>query len=131
MAKGINKVTIIGNLGADPEVKFTANGTAVSNLRVAVGERRKQGNEWVDHTEWIDVVLFNKAAENAGQYLGKGRQVFIEGRMQTRKYEDKNGVTKYRTEVIGNDIVYLGGGSNTEAPRSNGKSNEVVNDLPF
>ena len=119
MAKGVNKVILIGNLGRDPEVRYTQGGTAVANLRIAVTERRKDGDAWKDHTEWIDVVCFGKTAENVGQYLQKGRQIYVDGRMQTRNYKDKEGVEKWRTEVVANEVVFIGG-RDGDAPMSRG-----------
>jgi single-strand DNA-binding protein len=110
MASGVNKVILVGNLGKDPEVRYAQSGTAICTLRLAVTERRKEGDSWKDHTEWMDVVTFGKTAENAGQYLQKGRQVYVEGRMQTRNYKDKEGVEKWRTEVVANQVLFLGGG---------------------
>ena len=124
MAAGVNKVILVGNLGRDPEVRYTQSGGAVSNLRLAVTERRKDGEGWKDHTEWVTVVAFGKTAENAGQYLQKGRQIYVEGRLQTRSYKDKEGVEKWSTEVVANQILFLGGGEGrpggaaTGAPRS-------------
>ena len=109
MANGVNKCIIIGNLGRDPEVSFSQSGTAVCNLRVAVGERRKQGDQWRDHTEWVSVTAFGKTAENIGQYMSKGRQIYVEGRLQTRKYTDKQGVEKWSTEVVAREVLFLGG----------------------
>lgn len=113
MARGINKVILIGNLGQDPEVRYTANGTAVANLRLATSEtwRDKQTGEQKENTEWHTVVLFGKTAEIASQYLKKGRQVYIEGRLQTRKWQDKSGNDRFSTEVVGNDMQMIGGGS--------------------
>jgi single-strand DNA-binding protein len=113
MARGINKVILIGNLGADPEVKYSANGNAVANVNVATTERRKDRNsdDWVDHTEWHRVVLYGKTAEIAGQYLRKGSQIYIEGRLQTRKWQDKEGQDRYTTEVVANDMQMIGGRS--------------------
>ncbi|OGQ18408.1 MAG: hypothetical protein A2138_16340 [Deltaproteobacteria bacterium RBG_16_71_12] len=125
MAAGVNKVILVGNLGKDPEVRYVQSGNAVCTLRLAVNERRKEGDQWKDHTEWMDVVTFGKTAENAGQYLQKGRQVYVEGRMQTRQYKDKEGHEKWRTEVVANQVLFLGGGergagANTGAgPRKN------------
>ena len=110
MAAGVNKVILVGNLGKDPEVRYVQSGNAVCTLRLAVNERRKEGDQWKDHTEWMDVVTFGKTAENAGQYLQKGRQVYVEGRMQTRQYKDKEGHEKWRTEVVANQVLFLGGG---------------------
>ncbi|WP_043764946.1 single-stranded DNA-binding protein [Algiphilus aromaticivorans] len=113
MARGINKVILIGNLGQDPEVRYTASGTAVANLRIATSEswRDKQTGEQKENTEWHTVVLFGKTAEIASQYLKKGRQVYIEGRLQTRKWQDKSGNDRFSTEVVGNDMQMIGGGA--------------------
>lgn len=113
MSKSINKVILVGHLGKDPEVKYTPSGTAVASFSIATSERfkDKDGN-WQDRTEWHNVVLWQRLAEIAGEYLKKGRQVYVEGRLQTRSWDDKNtGEKKYRTEVVGSEIVLLGGGS--------------------
>ena len=112
MAGGVNKVIIIGNLGRDPEVRYTQSGQAVSNLRVAVTERAPSGDSYVDKTEWVDVVCFGKTAENCGQHLKKGRQIYAEGRLQTRKWTDKEGGERYSTEVVAQRVTFLGGGGN-------------------
>jgi single-strand DNA-binding protein len=109
VSNGKNLVILLGNLGKDPEVRYAQAGTAVCNLRLAVSERRKDGDQWKDHTEWVDVVVFGKTAENAGQYLAKGRQVLIEGRLQTRSYKDKEGAEKWKTEVVAQDVIFIGG----------------------
>ena len=111
MAKGINKAILVGNLGQDPEVRYTSNGTAVANLRVATSEtwKDKQSGEQRENTEWHSVVLFGKTAEIAGQYLKKGRQVYLEGKLQTRKWQDKSGADRYTTEIVCNDMQMLGG----------------------
>lgn len=124
MAAGLNRVSIIGNLGKDPEVRFTPSGTAVCTLRVGATERRKEGEEYKDHTEWVSVVVFGKTAENAGKFLQKGRQVFIEGRLQTRKWEDKKtNETRYTTEVIAREIIFLGS-KDSNSSTSNYSRNE-------
>ena len=105
---GLNRVSLIGNLGKEPEVRFTPSGTAVGTLRIGVTERRKEGEEYKDQTEWVSVVCFGKTAENAGKYLQKGRQIFVEGRLQTRSWEDKTGQTRYTTEVVANQLLFLG-----------------------
>jgi single-strand DNA-binding protein len=107
----INKVILIGNLGRDPELRTTQGGSHVANLNIATTERRrdKDGN-WSEHTEWHTVVVFGKTADNAAQYLKKGRQVYVEGRLQTRKWQDKSGQDRYTTEVIGDNIRFLGSG---------------------
>lgn len=136
---GFAKVTLLGNLGADPEVRFTAGGTAVSNLRVACTERIKgKGGEWEDHTEWINVVCFGKTAENAGQYLAKGRQIYAEGRLQTREWNDKEGNKRITTEVIAFQVIFIGRGDTDggrgggEQPRSSRPAPPLSDDdIPF
>ena len=110
MAKSVNKVILIGNLGKDPEVKYTPQGTAVATVSVATNERYKdKSGEWKDRTEWHNVVLWQRLAEIAGEYLKKGRTVYIEGRLQTRSWEDKQGQKRYTTEIVAQDLVLLGG----------------------
>lgn len=109
---GVNKAILIGNLGRDPELRYTNNQTAVCTLNLATGERRKDASgQWVDHTEWHNVVVFGKTAENCTNYLKKGREVFIEGRIQTRKWQDKEGKDRYTTEIVANNVQFLGGKS--------------------
>jgi single-strand DNA-binding protein len=112
MARGVNKVILVGNLGRDPEVRYTAGGAAVANLRIATSEqwRDKQTGERKENTEWHSVVLFGKLGEIAGEYLKKGRTVYIEGRLQTRKWQDKDGNDRYTTEIVASDMQMLGGG---------------------
>jgi len=109
--KSVNKVILIGNLGKDPEIKYTPSGTAVAKITLATNERFKdKGGEWQDRTEWHNVVLWQRLAEIAGEYLKKGSKVYIEGRLQTRSWDDKNTNQKrYMTEVVANDLVLLGG----------------------
>jgi single-strand DNA-binding protein len=111
MARGINKVILIGNLGADPETRAMPSGTTVANLRVATSEswRDKQTGEQQERTEWHRVALFGRLAEVAGEYLRKGSQVYIEGSLRTRKWQDKQGNERYSTEIIGNELQMLGG----------------------
>lgn len=116
MARGVNKVILIGNLGQDPEVKYMPNGNAVSNITVATSESWKDKNtgEQVDKTEWHRVVFFRRLAEIVGEYLKKGSKVYIEGKLQTRKWQDKNGKDNWTTEIIANEMQMLdsrGGGS--------------------
>lgn len=108
MARGVNKVIIVGTLGNDPEVKYSASGSAIANLSVATSEqwKDKQTGEKKEHTEWHRVVIFGKLAEVAGEYLRKGSQVYIEGQLRTRKWTDSNGVDKYTTEIV---IPQMGG----------------------
>jgi single-strand DNA-binding protein len=132
MARGINKVILIGNLGADPETRAMPSGTTVANLRVATSEswRDKQTGEQQERTEWHRVALFGRLAEVAGEYLRKGSQVYIEGSLRTRKWQDKQGNERYSTEIIGNDLQMLGGrggagaaaGASGAAAESGGRS---------
>jgi single-strand DNA-binding protein len=106
----VNKVILLGNLGRDPETRYTTGGDAVTNLRIATTESWKDKNgDKQEKTEWHSVVLFGRQAEIAGEYLKKGRSVYIEGRLQTRKYTDKEGVEKYATEIVGDRMQLLGG----------------------
>lgn len=111
MARGVNKVILVGNLGADPETRYTANGAAITNIRIATSESwtDKQTNEKVERTEWHMITFFGKLAEIAGEYLKKGRQVYVEGSLRTDKYTDKEGVEKYSTKIIANEMQMLGG----------------------
>ena len=119
MSSGVNKVILIGNLGQDPEVRRTSSGASVCTLRLATAERRKDASgQWLDHTEWHSVVTFGTVAENCGRFLKKGRQVFIEGRLQTRKWQDKEGKDRYTTEVIAMNVQFLGGGRGDSAGES-------------
>jgi len=109
--KSVNKVILVGNLGKDPEVKYTPQGTPVAKLTLATNERYKdKDGQWQDRTEWHNVVLWQRLAEIAGEYLKKGGKVYIEGRLQTRSWEDKQtNQKKYMTEVVASDLVLLGG----------------------
>src|SRR5947209_999326 len=111
MAKSLNKVMLIGNLGKDPEVKFTPGGTAVAKFSLATNERFKdKAGEWQDRTEWHNIVAWQRLAEIIGEYVKKGSKVYIEGRLQTSSWEDKqSGEKKYRTEIIASDLLLLGG----------------------
>ena len=113
MARGINKVILIGNLGQDPEVRFTPSGTAVANLNLATSDTwmDRQSGQRQERTEWHRVVLVNKTAALALQYLTKGSKVYIEGRLQTRKWQDQNGQDRYSTEIVANDMQMLDGRS--------------------
>lgn len=111
MAKGINKVILVGNLGNDPEVRFSPNGNAVTRISVATTDSWKDRNsgDRQERTEWHRVVFFGKLAEIAGEYLKKGNQVYIEGRLQTNKWQDQSGNDRYTTEIIANEMQMLGG----------------------
>jgi single-strand DNA-binding protein len=108
---GINKVIIVGNLGRDPEVSYTGSGAAVAKFSVATSETWKDKNtgEKKERTEWHRIVAWDKLGEICGKYLAKGRQVYVEGKLQTRSYEDKEGVKRYTTEIVAQDVQFLGG----------------------
>lgn len=125
MARGINKVILVGNLGADPETRYTASGSAVTNISLATTDswRDKATGENQERTEWHRVVFFNRLAEIAGEYLRKGRQVYVEGRLQTRKWQDQSGQDRYTTEIVANEMQMLGGREDSmgsSAPQSSG-----------
>jgi len=126
MARGVNKVILVGNLGADPEVRYMPNGGAVANVTVATTEswKDKSSGEQQEKTEWHRVVFFARLAEIVGEYLKKGSQIYIEGRLQTRKWQDKSGVDRYTTEIVANEMQMLGGrggaGGGTNAGSSSG-----------
>jgi len=109
MARGINKVILIGNLGRDPEVRYMPSGSAVANVSVATSDswRDKQSGELQERTEWHNVVFFGKLAEIAGEYLKKGSKVFVEGSLRTRKWQDKAGADRYTTEIVANEMQML------------------------
>jgi single-strand DNA-binding protein len=111
MARGVNKVILIGHLGADPETRAMPSGSSVANLRIATTEswRDKQSGEQQERTEWHRVALFGRLAEIASEYLRKGSQVYIEGSLRTRKWQDKQGNERYSTEIVGNEMQMLGG----------------------
>lgn len=116
---GINKVILVGNLGRDPEVRYSAKGSAIANITIATSEQwtDKQTGQKQEKTEWHRVVLFNRLGEIAGEYLKKGSQVYIEGKLQTRKWQDNNGQDRYTTEIVANEMQMLGsrgGGSSAE-----------------
>ena len=113
MARGVNKAILIGHLGRDPEVRYSPSGAAVANVSIATTEtwKDKQSGEQQERTEWHRVVFFGRLAEIVGEYLKKGSQVYVEGRLQTRKWQDKEGQDRYTTEVVANDMQMLGGRS--------------------
>ena len=144
MARGINKVIIVGNLGGDPETRYMPSGSAVTNLTVATNEswKDKQTGEQKDRTEWHKVAMFNRLAEIAAEYLRKGSQVYIEGKLRTRKWQDKNGQDRWTTEIIADEMQMLGGRSGAGAPASydspppaapppQGGADEFDDDIPF
>ena len=111
MARGINKVILVGNLGADPETRYMPSGGAVTNLSIATSEswKDKQSGEQKERTEWHKVAMFNRLAEIAAEYLRKGSQVYIEGKLRTRKWQDRDGNDRYTTEIIADEMQMLGG----------------------
>jgi single-strand DNA-binding protein len=121
MAGSVNKVIVLGNLGANPEIKYLPSGQAVCEMRIATSETYRDRNEQPqERTEWHRVVVWGKTAENCAKFLQKGRQVYVEGRLQTRSWDDKEGKKQYMTEVVANQVVFLGGGRGgaDDAPRS-------------
>lgn len=110
MARGVNKVILIGNLGQEPETRYMPSGSAVTNIRLATNEswKDKETGEQIDRTEWHRIAFFNRLAEIAGEYLHKGSQVYIEGRIRTRKWQDKEGQDRYTTEIIADQMQMLG-----------------------
>jgi single-strand DNA-binding protein len=153
MARGINKVILIGNLGKDPEVRYMPSGSAVTNVTVATSEswKDKQSGEKQERTEWHNVVFFNRLAEIAGEYLKKGSKVYVEGSLRTRKWQDKNGQDRYTTEIVANEMQmldsrgggsssYQGGGENNyqsqdggakKSPAMEMASDDFDDDIPF
>ena len=156
MSRGVNKVTLIGNLGADPETRYMPSGGAVTNLRIATSDswKDKSSGEQREKTEWHRVVYFNRLAEVAAEYLKKGSQIYVEGKLQTRKWEGSDGQDRYTTEIVGSELQMLGGrggggggedqgngwgdrgesqsgsgGSQSRPPPSGG--NEFDDDIPF
>lgn len=132
-SRGVNKVILVGNLGNDPEVRYMPNGNAVANLSIATSESWKdQQGQQQERTEWHRVTMYRKLAEIAGQYLKKGSQIYLEGKLQTRKWQDQQGNDKYTTEVIADQMQMLGGrneggqggGNNYQRPQNNNMNQE-------
>ena len=120
MAKSVNKVILLGHMGKDPEVRYTTSGVAVANFSLATNERFKDKNgEWQDRAEWHNLVAFDRTAEIVKEYLHKGSQTYIEGRLQTRSWDDKNtGEKKYKTEIVVSQLVMTGGGNGNGQSRN-------------
>jgi single-strand DNA-binding protein len=135
MARGVNKVILIGNLGNDPEVRYTPNGSAVANVSLATSEtwRDKQSGELQERTEWHRVVFFNRLAEIVGQYLRKGSKIYVEGALRTRKWTDKTGGDRYTTEIVAGEMHMLdskssgGGGERIQPSAAAGHGEPVAN----
>ena len=130
MARGLNKVILIGNLGRDPEVRYSSGGNAIANFSIATSERWKDKNtgDPVEKTEWHRVVAFNRLGEICGEYLKKGSQVYVEGKLQTRKWQDKEGQDRYTTEIVAGEMQMLD--SRQQAGESSGGSYSVSQDEP-
>lgn len=129
---GVNKVILIGNLGKDPEVRYLDNGVAVANFSLATTEnyKNKEG-ERVSQTEWHNIVLWRGLAEVAEKWLKKGSSVYVEGKIRTRKWEDKDGNTRYSTEILGDNMTMLGGKPSSETPVEVAPAPDKKDDLPF
>lgn len=133
MARGINKVIIVGNLGADPDSRAMPSGNAVTNISVATSEswNDRETGEKQEKTEWHRVVFFNRLAEIAAQYLKKGSQVYVEGKLQTRKWEDKEGNERWTTEVVANQMQMLGDRMSNDMTNDNASSSQSSSDNDF
>jgi single-strand DNA-binding protein len=148
MARGVNKAIILGSLGQDPDIRYTAGGAAVANISIATNEqwKDKESGEMQERTEWHRVVFFGRLAEIVGEYLRKGSQVYVEGRIQTRKWQDKEGKDRYTTEIVANEMQMLGsksGGSTASFDQSpqqqpspatsseNNSNDDFDDDIPF
>ena len=143
MARGINKVIILGNLGSEPDARYMPNGNAVTNISVATTDswKDKESQERIEKTEWHRVVFFGRLAEIASEYLKKGSQVYVEGRLQTRKWEDKEGNDRWTTEIVAKDMQMLGerissssNSNNFSTPKNNSSefaSDDFDDDIPF
>jgi len=126
MARGVNKVILVGNLGQDPELRYTGTGTAVCNLRLATNESYKDASgEWVERTEWHSVVAWARLAEICNEYLKKGSQVYFEGSLQTRQWDDKDGNTKYTTEIKAREMMMLSGRGDSGSFSPSGSSSSM------
>ena len=140
---GINKVILIGRLGSDPEVRYTPSGVAVANFNIATSEewKDKDSGEKRERTEWHRIVVWRRLGEICGEYLSKGRQVYVEGRLQTRDWEDRDGNKRYTTEIVATDVQFLGARDSSESarPRSTGSADfqggpaqgPADDDIPF
>jgi single-strand DNA-binding protein len=134
--RGVNKAILVGTLGKDPEQRFMPNGNAVCNISVATSEqwKDKQTGEKQERTEWHRVSMFGKLAEIAGQYLRKGSQVYLEGKIQTRKWQDKEGKDRYSTEIVADQMQMLGGKRDSSAPAAGETLSQAApfdDDIPF
>ena len=128
----INRITLLGRLGADPESRSAQSGAAVCNMRIATNHRTKTADgQWEEATEWHRVVCFGRVAESCQLYLAKGRQVYIEGRIQTRKWQGKDGEDRYTVEVLANEVKFIGGKRADGERGRDYRAEEVADDVPF
>ena len=139
----VNKVILVGNLGKDPDVRYTQTGSAVANFSIATSEQwNDRDGKRQERTEWHNIVVWGKQAESCGQYLSKGRQVYVEGSIRTRSYDDKSGNKRYITEIVAQRIQFLGGGGGTRLPQqtdaapgdemgTGGNQPPMDDDIPF
>ena len=122
----LNKVMLIGNVGQDPELRYTPDGNPVANFSIAVNRRRKVGDEYKDETEWFNIVCFSRTAENVNQYLSKGQKVYVEGRFQSSEYVGQDGNKRKSFEVIANDVTFLSTKSESESINQNSSQNRAA-----
>jgi len=129
---GINKVILIGRLGSDPEVRYTPSGVAVANFNIATSEewKDKESGEKKERTEWHRIVAWRRLGEICGEYLSKGKQVYIEGRLQTRDWEDRDGNKRYTTEIVASDVQFLGARDSSESARPRSTSTTDYQGVP-
>lgn len=136
MSEGLNRVMLLGNLGADPELRMTQSGTAVLNMRLAVNERRKdKSGEWIDQVEWVSVVMFGRRAEALHNILTKGASIFVDGSLRTSSYDDRDGNKRYKTEVMASNVIFADsrGGGQRQAPVTTQQpaADIDIDDIPF
>lgn len=125
MASSVNKVIIVGHLGGDPEIRYAASGKAIANFNVATSETWGTGESREQKTEWHRIVVFDKLAELCGQFLTKGQKVYLEGKLQTRQWQDKEGVTRSTTEIVAREVVFLNSISGPAKPQQEGRREET------
>ncbi|MBE0508421.1 MAG: single-stranded DNA-binding protein, partial [Marinospirillum sp.] len=132
MARGVNKVILIGNMGADPEMRSTQQGKSVANISIATSESwtDKQTGQKVEKTEWHRLVIFDKLADIAGQYLKKGSKIYIEGKLQTRKWQNQQGVDQYTTEIVVNELQMLDGNNSQQQASQQAPQQQAYNNPP-
>ena len=129
----VNKAILVGRLGVDPDLRKTGSGTSVVNMRMATTDRRKEGEEWVDHTEWHNVTVWGRSAENVAKFCSKGKEIYVEGRIQTRKYTDKTGNERFSTEIVADNVRFLGSRADnaTSAQAQKPVHNQADEHIPF